>query len=107
MVHDVFSAIYKGGYKIEVEFDDGKGGIVDFSSYLEKGNVYKKFKDLVFFRRFKINPELGVLTWPDEIDITPETLYSEATGTPLPIWMESQEKPLVKRSARRQADSRF
>ncbi len=31
MVHDIVSAIYKDGYKIEVKFDDGKGGVVDFS----------------------------------------------------------------------------
>jgi hypothetical protein len=107
MVHDVVSAIYKGGYKIEVRFDDGKGGVVDFSSYLKKGNVYKKFKDLAFFRNFTINQDLGVLTWPDGIDIAPETLYAEATGTPLPIWMERQEKPLGKKLVRRQAEGRF
>jgi hypothetical protein len=41
-----------------------------------------------FFRHFQIHPELGVLTWQNEIDISPETLYSEATGSPLPDWME-------------------
>jgi hypothetical protein len=35
--------------------------------------------------------ELGVLTWADEIDIAPETLYAEATGSPMPEWMDSQE----------------
>jgi len=107
MVHDVVSAIYKDGYKIEVKFDDGKGGVVDFSSYLKKGNVYKKFKDLAFFRNFTINQDLGVLTWPDGIDIAPETLYAEATGTPLPVWMKSEEKPLVRKSVRGQVESRF
>jgi hypothetical protein len=42
MVHDAVKATYKGGHKIEIEFDNGKGGVVDFSRYLEKGNVYKK-----------------------------------------------------------------
>ncbi|MCJ7546961.1 MAG: DUF2442 domain-containing protein [Deltaproteobacteria bacterium] len=37
MIHDVVSASYKGEYKIEVTFDDGKGGVVDFSKYLAKG----------------------------------------------------------------------
>jgi hypothetical protein len=32
MMHDVVAASYKGGYKIEVTFDDGNGGVVDFSS---------------------------------------------------------------------------
>jgi hypothetical protein len=32
MIHDVVAASCKGGYKIEVTFDDGNGGVVDFSS---------------------------------------------------------------------------
>jgi len=88
MIHDVVSAVYKGGYRIEVTFDDGKSGVVDFSRYLARGGVFERFRDIEFFRRFTVNPELGVLTWDNEIDVAPETLYSEATGAPLPGWME-------------------
>ena len=77
MIHDVVSAVYKGGYCIEVEFDDGKKGVVDFSKYLERGEVFDRFKDFYFFRNFHVNEELGVLTWGDDIDIAPETLYAE------------------------------
>jgi hypothetical protein len=91
MLRDVVSANYKGGYKIEVTFEDGASGIVDFSKYLSEGGVFKKFKDMEFFRKFKIHDELGVLTWGDEIDIAPETLYAEATNSPLPDWMDSQQ----------------
>ncbi len=88
MIHDAVSAVYKGGYKIEFTFDDGRGGTVDFSRYLRNGGVFERFKDIDFFRRFRINEELGVISWQDEIDIAPETLYSEATGSPLPEWTE-------------------
>ena len=87
MLHDVVSAVYQGGYRIELEFDDGQRGIVDFTRYLERHGVFERFRDLEFFRSFSINEELGVLTWGDEIDIAPETLYAEATGTALPAWM--------------------
>ncbi len=88
MIHDVVSAVYKGGYRIEIEFDDGKRGVVDFSKHVERGGVFDRFKDLDFFKNFEVNAELGVLTWGNEIDIAPETLYAEATGSPLPAWME-------------------
>ncbi|RJP52955.1 MAG: DUF2442 domain-containing protein [Anaerolineaceae bacterium] len=91
MLKDVISAKYKGGYKIEVAFEDNATGIVDFSKYLSKGGVFERFKDIEFFKNFKINDELGVLTWSDEIDIAPETLYAEATGSPMPDWMDYQE----------------
>ena len=98
MMHDVVAASYKGGYKIEVTFDDGNGGVVDFSSYLDRGGVFDRFKDIIFFKNFKINQDLGVLTWQDEIDIAPETLYAEATRTSLPNWMKSKRKPSVNKS---------
>lgn len=88
MIKDVISAVYMGEYKIEVTFEDGATEIVDFSKYLSKGGVFEKFKDIKFFKTFKINEELGVLTWGDKIDIAPETLYAEATSAPLLDWMD-------------------
>jgi hypothetical protein len=44
MIHDVVRTVYKGDYKIELEFDDGKRGVVDFSKYLEKGGVFEHFR---------------------------------------------------------------
>lgn len=93
MIHDVVSATYQGGYLIELEFDDGQRGTVDFAKYLERRGVFERFRDLEFFRSFAINKELGVLTWGNEIDIAPETLYAEATGTPLPEWMNPGKEP--------------
>jgi hypothetical protein len=87
MIHDVVSAEYQGSYRIEVTFDDGERGIVDFAPYLKRGGVFKRFRDLTFFREFIVDEELGTLTWSNEIDIAPETLHAAATGAPLPDWM--------------------
>jgi len=91
MLNDVISAHYRGGYQIELTFEDGASGIVDFSKYVSRGGVFEKFKDLEFFKNFTIHGELGVLTWGDEIDIAPETLYAEATNSPLPDWMNAKQ----------------
>ena len=93
MLHDVVSATYKGDYRIELIFDNGEHGVVDFSPYLQRGGVFKRFRDLSFFRAFQVDPELGTLTWADEIDIAPETLYAQATGSRLPDWMSLEEAP--------------
>jgi hypothetical protein len=86
-MQDVVSAVHKGDYRIEVTFEDGKKGIVDFAKYLEKGGVFERFKDKDFFSSFQVNQELGTLSWQNEIDVAPETLYAEATGSALPEWM--------------------
>ena len=91
MLHDVVKATYRGEYRIELEFDDGQRGIVDFSKYLERGGVFERFKNLEFFRSFSVNAELGALTWGDELDVAPETLYAEATRSGLPPWMDPAE----------------
>lgn len=90
MLHNVITALYKDCYQIELTFDDGARGVVDFSPYLERGGVFTRFRDIAFFRQFRVDPELGTLTWPDEIDIAPETLYAQATGSPLPDWMTTE-----------------
>ncbi len=93
MIHDVVSARYLADYKIEVTFDNGRGGVVDFARYAERGGVFERFRDIEFFRKFRVNEELGVLTWENEVDIAPETLYAEATGEPLPQWMTNETVP--------------
>jgi hypothetical protein len=89
VIHDVIAAVYRGDYRIELEFDDGERGTVDFAKYAERGGVFERFRDMEFFLSFSVNKELGTLTWADEIDIAPETLYAEAIGGRLPKWMES------------------
>ena len=89
-LHDVVSATYKDDYRIELTFDDGERGVVDFSAYLQRGGVFKRFCDISFFREFRVDPELGTLTWAGGIDVAPETLYAQATGSPLPDWMTPQ-----------------
>ena len=106
MIPDVVSASYIGGYKIEVKFENGKKGIVDFARYIGKGGVFNRFKDINFFKNFTINQELGVLTWGEKIDVAPETLYAEATRTTLPDWMGKKGKPSANKSLPRTADNR-
>jgi len=91
MIHDVVKAEHIEGYRIKLTFDDGREGVVDFSSYLEIGGVFERFRDLEFFKAFTVNRELGVVSWGGQIEIAPETLYSKATGEPLPDWMVAEE----------------
>jgi hypothetical protein len=99
MLHDVVRAVYRGAYLIELEFDDGKRGVVDFSRYLARGGVFERFKDVEFFRSFAVNEELGILAWGDEIEVAPETLYAQATGSGLPAWMLAEDAPATNESS--------
>ena len=66
---------YKSNYVYFVEFDDGSNGDVDFSEYIGKGPVFEPFREQDFFQRATI--EGGTISWPNGVDIAPETLYEK------------------------------
>jgi hypothetical protein len=92
MYHDVTEMRILDGYKLQLTFDNGKSGVLDCKPFIDKGGVFSKLLDPKFFKSVEINKELGVLSWGDEIDIAPETVYSIATGSPLPEWMDHREQ---------------
>ncbi|BBO17496.1 conserved hypothetical protein [Candidatus Brocadia pituitae] len=59
--------------------------------------MYARFYDIEYFKKAYIHPELGVLCWPGDVDVSPETIYHEATGESLPSWMETDKKTLTKK----------
>ncbi|MEK7773471.1 MAG: DUF2442 domain-containing protein [Deltaproteobacteria bacterium] len=83
---------------LEIIFENGKNGIIDLQEYINKGGVFSRFSNFEYFKRFYVNKELGVLCWPDGVDIAPETLYHEATLEPLPVWMTSEADKTNKRA---------
>ena len=46
MHFDIKKAIYLGGYKIKLFFQDKKSGIVDFENYPSRKGVFEKFKEI-------------------------------------------------------------
>ncbi len=79
MYFDIINAEHISDYKINLFFEDGKSGIVDFKEYVKSGEVFLIFSDMEYFRKFHI--EDGILTWGQgEVDIASETLYLKATG---------------------------
>ena len=77
MLYDVVNAKYIRDYQLDLEFENGQAGVVDFRSYLERGGIFSKWKNLDFFKQFSVSKDLGTIVWGDEIDIAPETLYEK------------------------------
>jgi hypothetical protein len=80
MYYDLVSVKYKYAYILEVSFVDGTTGDVNLEEYAKKGGVFSAFADKEFFKKVFIHPELKVLTWPDDLDIAPEKIYSMVTN---------------------------
>jgi len=74
------------GYRLELTFTSGEKAELDFRDRIVgRGGIFAPLENIDFFKRVKVDPEIGTLVWPNEVDFCPDVLYSEATGKPLPI----------------------
>ena len=72
------------GYRVELTFSDGVGGIVDLANRIVgRGGVFAPLENPEFFRRVAVDNELGTIVWPNGADFCPDTLYGWVTGTPI------------------------
>jgi hypothetical protein len=74
------------GYRLELTFTDGKTAELDFADrVVGRGGVFTPLEDIDFFKQVRVDPEAGTLIWPNDVDLDPDVLYSEATDTPITI----------------------
>jgi hypothetical protein len=80
------------GYRLELEFDDGVSGTVDFSELVGKG-VFALWRDPFAFEQVRIGSS-GELVWADRIDLCPDALYLKVTGkSPEDIFPALRDQP--------------
>ena len=68
-------------HRLRVSFEDGVAGELDLSGWEWRG-VFEPLADPAYFRRVRVDDELGTIVWPDGADIAPETLYDWVTRGP-------------------------
>ena len=61
-------------YAIWVAFDDGTEQVIDFQNVLA-GELFGPLRDLNFFNRVSLDPEVHTLVWPNGADFDPATLH--------------------------------
>jgi hypothetical protein len=74
-MHKVVAARANDDFSLDIQFDDGSVKRFDVSPYLEYG-IFQELKDRDYFKRVKV--AFGTVQWPNEQDISPETLYVES-----------------------------
>ena len=79
LLPSVVKAKYRGGFRIQLAFNDDVEGTVDLRRWLE-GPVFEPLKQPDYFARFFV--EGGTVVWPNGADIAPETRYEAALAEP-------------------------
>lgn len=73
------------GYRLRIKFSDGVEGIIDIRKRTNFNGVFGPLAEEVYFRKVKVNTELGTFEWPNGADLDTEVLYADITGKPI-IW---------------------
>lgn len=71
------------GFRLRLTFTDGLIREVDLSGDLW-GPMAEPLQDLDYFRRVRVDPELGTVVWPNGFDLDPDVLHGdhEPVGRP-------------------------
>ena len=80
MDYIVVEARYVRDYVLWLKFRDGTSGEIDLERELW-GEVFEPLKDLEYFRSFRLEPELGTVSWPNGADFAPEFLHDNVRVT--------------------------
>ena len=74
MYWDVIKVEPLRDYQLYVETKDGRCGIFDVKPYLNFG-MFRELKNIHYFNQVHIL--FDAITWPNEQDIAPETLWED------------------------------
>jgi hypothetical protein len=76
-MNKVVAAKANDDFSLDLQFDDGSVRRFDIKPYLEYG-IFTELKDKDYFK--KVTVAYGTIQWPNEQDLSPETLYLESVA---------------------------
>lgn len=75
----VIEARYLGDYKVWLEFNDGRKGVVDLADDLY-GENFDVLRDRVRFADFYLDYGLATIAWDHGVDFAPDYLYEKLSA---------------------------
>lgn len=76
MRYRLIEARHVSGYVLRLKFSDGLEGDVDLKDEIY-GPIFEPLRDVEAFKRFRLDPELHTLVWPNGADFSPEFLHEK------------------------------
>jgi len=73
-MHVVRNVTYVSDYKLLLSFDDGSVRVVDLAEELD-GEIFEPLKDIDYFKKVRVNPDLDTIVWENGADMCPDFLY--------------------------------
>jgi uncharacterized protein DUF2442 len=80
---DVVSVTPSDPYCLQLRFEDGVEGSLVLDKLISFEGIFAPLRDPAEFRKVYVQPELGVVCWPNGADLGSDVLYAKVTGIPL------------------------
>ena len=79
MLHDIVEVRPTESHCLYIRFEDNVAGELDIAKLISFEGVFHPLKELQYFRRDTVNPDLGTICWPNGADLDPQVLYAKLT----------------------------
>lgn len=78
--YEITAVDHLGEYRLRLTFADGLVGDVDLADRFEapRGPMFEPLRDVEYFAKVAVDPELGTVVWPNGADLAPEVLHEQA-----------------------------
>jgi hypothetical protein len=73
-MHFVKHAEHAGDHRLFLTFETGETRLVNLAPHLD-GEVFEPLKNVDYFRRFRVDPDLDTVVWPNDADFSPDFLF--------------------------------
>jgi hypothetical protein len=83
MLKDVTQVKALPEHKLWMQFEDGVSGTLDFNAIAKFKGVFAPLSNPKEFAKVSVNPELGVICWPNGADLDSDVLYAKLTDQPI------------------------
>lgn len=74
-MRDVTSVKLIEGYRLLLTFEGGEQREVDIKSIVPFDGVFEPLADETYFRRVRVDADVGTIVWPNGADVCPDVLY--------------------------------
>lgn len=77
--YEITAVEHLGGYRLRLTFADGLVGDIDLADRLKvpRGPVLEPLREVEYFAKVAVDPELGTVVWPNGADLAPEVLHEQ------------------------------
>lgn len=79
MNQDVIEVECLGGTRLRLTFEGGDVRDLDVAALTPFDGVFAPLRDQEYFRRVRVNADVGTIVWPNGADFCPDVLYERST----------------------------